>query len=448
MKKQILMAAIVLGAAFTYTGCGQSENSIASANETVAQENISDDKEETDESIAISSVEDTAIEEADITKTSDTAEDESAQAEDEAESDDNLDEGEEDNSVTISMVGDVLLHMPVEESAKSKDGSYDFSAIFANMKEDISASDVAIVNQEVIIGGEEFGISGYPNFNAPYEVGDALVDAGFDVICHGTNHALDKGKKGIVNANAYWEEKHPDITVIGINGTPEEKDRVDIVELKGIKIALLNYTYGTNGIPLPADMPYAVDMLVEDKVAKDLKYAEENADFTVVCPHWGTEYRLDKDSYQEYWTNIFRKNGADLIIGTHPHVIEPVEMIEDENSGITNNHGGGDMLVYYSLGNFVSWTSSTGPGVTNRMVGGMAKVTIEKGEDGEVSIVDHSAKAVVCHLRSGEGGVTVYPLSEYTDEMGKENEIIAQDPDFSRELCIDLCNKVWGDSWE
>jgi poly-gamma-glutamate synthesis protein (capsule biosynthesis protein) len=350
---------------------------------------------------------------------------------------------EKDTEITIVMVGDILLHTPVEEAAKRDDGSYNFDFIFENLKKDISSADIAIVNQEVIIGGEELGVSGYPAFNAPYQAGDALVEAGFDVVCHGTNHALDKGKSGLLNCCKYWREQHPEITVVGINETEDAYNNIDIVEEKGIKIAILNYTYGTNGIPQPKGMPHAVDMLDKDKVERDLKFAEENADFTIVCPHWGTEYNLGVDKSQKYWTEIFRKNGADLVLGTHSHVIEPIEMLEDVGIGITNNHGDGDMLVYYSLGNFVNWTSGKGKGVANRMVGGMADVTIGRNAKGEVVIKSYGVTPVVTHLQKGHEGVIVYPLTEYTDELGKNNEIVKQDPGFSAQYCRELANKVW-----
>ena len=344
-------------------------------------------------------------------------------------------------SVSLIMVGDMLLHTPVEESALQEDGSYNFDAIFANMKSDIEAADLALVNQEVIIGGTELGISGYPCFNAPYEAGDALVANGFDVICHGTNHALDQGKKGLTNCLNFWEKNYPDIAVVGINSSQEEQDQIYVYEQDGIRIAILNYTYGTNGISLPSGMPYAVNLLEEDRVVADLQKAEEQADFTIVCPHWGTEYKLEADSQQKKWTKIFLENGADLVIGTHPHVIEPVEWVTDEESG-------DEMLVYYSLGNFVSWTSSTGDGVSNRMVGGMAEVTIGQDESGEACILDYGVKALVCHLEEGVNGVTVYALSDYTDALAKENAIVKQDGNFSKEYCTNLCDEVWGDLWE
>jgi poly-gamma-glutamate synthesis protein (capsule biosynthesis protein) len=238
------------------------------------------------------------------------------------------------------------------------------------------------------------------------------------------------------------------VTFVGINKNDDKYRNIDIIEKNGIKIAILNYTYGTNGISMPKSMPHAVDTLEEKKVIEDLKYAEKNADFTIVCPHWGTEYNLGTDKSQKKWAKIFRENGADLILGTHPHVIEPVEFIQDDTAGITNNHGNGDMLVYYSLGNFVNWTSGKGSGVANRMIGGMSEVTIGRAVNGEVVIKGYGIKALVCHVTSGAKGVTVYPLSEYTEKLGRENEITKQDTAFSYNYCIDLCNKVWGNLWK
>ena len=300
------------------------------------------------------------------------------------------------------------------------------------------------MNQEVIIGGAELGISGYPCFNADYSLSDALVDAGFDVICHATNHAMDKGRAGLVNCAEHWKEQYPQITVLGIHDTEETSTSrgadPSIIELPDMKVAVLNYTYGTNGIALPSDMPYAVDLLDEEQVAADIQRAEELADFTIVCPHWGTEYRLTPDDMQEKWTQIFLKNGADLVLGTHPHVIEPVEWVTDEETG----H---EMLVYYSLGNFVNWTSGIGEGIANRMVGGMAEVTISKDDTGEVKVIDYGVRPLVSHVTSEPGSVSAYFLKDYTEQLETENEITTQDPEFSVEYCIDLCDSVWEDLW-
>ena len=345
--------------------------------------------------------------------------------------------GEDEKSepeINLRMVGDILLHTPVEESARQANGSYDFSSIFRYTKEDIEQADLAIVNQEVIIGGQALGVSGYPAFNAPYEVADELVETGFDLICHGTNHALDKGKKGILNCLDNWETKYPEIGVVGINDSKEDRDNIYVYEKAGIKLAVLNYTYGTNGISLPSGMPYAVNLLEENQVEKDIKKAHELADFVVVCPHWGTEYSLEVSEEQKRWTKIFLDNHVDLVIGTHPHVIEKYEMISE---------GDKQMLVYYSLGNFVNWTSGQGAGVANRMVGGMADVTIGYDNKNRVVIKDYGVIPLVCHVTSGKGGVTVYKLEDYTPELAAQNQIINQDSTFSYEYIKGLCAEIW-----
>jgi len=453
-------------------GCaGKDNTSVGSyASENYDSEDNDSEEKTTSEVYAATESESSETEvvlEGESSETEVVLESESSETEKIIESESSL-EDDAENEITVIMVGDILLHTPVEEAARDTEGHYNYDFIFANMKDEISAADIAIVNEEVIIGGEELGVSGYPAFNAPYEVGDALVNAGFDVICHATNHALDKGKSGLLNCASYWEKNHPEITMVGINKTEDDYSRVDIIEKKGIRIAILNYTYGTNGIPQPEDMPHAVDMLEEEKVIRDLQYAEVNADITIVCPHWGTEYRLKPDDSQNYWTDIFMRYGADVVVGTHPHVIEPIEVVTDEETAnpdeaatgeamaesdlsygtLSNNSGDGEMLVYYSLGNFVNWTSESGDGIARRNVGGMAKFTIEKSEDTDAHVKDYGIEALICQDESGFENVTVYPLSEYTEELSEANEIKNQDSSFSKEYCINLCNEVWGKSWE
>lgn len=342
--------------------------------------------------------------------------------------------------ITLVMIGDILQHTRVAESGKTETGEYDFTRIFENVREEISQADLALVNQEVIIGGEELGISGYPCFNAPYELGDALAETGFDVVLHATNHALDKGRRGVENCLAFWRQSYPDMGVLGIHDSQESQQEIYVWEKQGIRLAILNYTYGTNGIPMPADMPYAVDMLERERVASDLQKARELADMIIVCPHWGTEYVLEQTPQQEEWAEFLAENGADLILGTHPHVIEPVKWVTADN--------GNRALVYYSLGNFVNWTSGTGKGVANRMVGAMARVTITLDSEGEAVISQYAAEPLVCHVEEGFGGVTVYPLEEYTEELAAGNRITGQDGDFSLEYCRKLVEKVFGEKSE
>lgn len=344
-----------------------------------------------------------------------------------------------DNATEFSlvMVGDVLLHTPVSDSGLMEDGSYNYSHLFRNVRNDIEEADIALVNQEVILGGTELGLSGYPAFNGAYEVGDALVEAGFDVVLHATNHALDKGRRGILNCINYWRTSHPDMGVIGINESQEEQNNVYVREVNGIKVAILNYTYGTNGISLPSDMPYCVNLLDGGKIAKDMEIAKQISDFIIVCPHWGTEYTHNETAEQEKWAEYFTELGANLIIGTHPHVIEPVKWVEASN--------GNRALVYYSIGNFINATSDYGRGVANRMIGAMAKVIVAKNSDGSFYVKDYSAIPLVTQMISGRGQITTYKLSDYSEELAAQNEIISRDSVFSLQYCKELCDSVFGE---
>ena len=340
----------------------------------------------------------------------------------------------------IMMVGDMLIHDRIIESGKKSDGSYNFDHLFTHTAEFLQSADIAIVNQETIMGGAELGYSGYPRFNSPYELADAEVKAGFNVVLHATNHTTDKGKEAVLNCMNYWDTNYPEVAYLGINKTQQEQDEnIYIFEQNGIKVAILNYTYTLNGNRMPKDMPYLVNLMTkgvsEKRVIADIKKAEELADFTIVCPHWGTEYKLTVSSTQKHWTKIFLENGVDLVMGAHPHVIEPIEWVSDDQ--------GNKMLVYYSLGNYVNGTSSEGSGVSNRMVGGIADVTIGRNDAGEVVILEHSVEPIVCHIGEKDA-YTVYFLKDYTEELAKENRILKQDSEFSKALCDKLVAQVWG----
>ena len=344
---------------------------------------------------------------------------------------------EVEERVRLVMVGDMLMHLRVTQSGRMEDGTYNYDHIFEHVREDIQAADIALVNQEIILGGPDLGYSGYPMFNTAYELGDAIDDAGFDVVLHATNHTMDKGRAGLMNCLNYWSENHPDIKVLGANKTQEEYEEVYIYEQDGMKIAILNYTYGLNGMPMPSDMPFAVDMMDEDKMSADLAKAEAEADFTVVCIHWGNEYQTYASENQKMWSNYFLERGVDLIIGTHPHVIQPVEWYEDEE--------GNRMLVYYSIGNFINSTADSGRGIGARVVGAMAEVEIIRDENGEVVIGDYGVTPLVTQIEAGPGNITTYKLEDYSQELADSNQMSYKDPGFSYEFCKELCREVFGD---
>jgi len=346
---------------------------------------------------------------------------------------------DEPAQVDIVMVGDILLHTRVNESGLMEDGTYNYDHMFAQVKEDITAADLALVNQEVILGGTELKLSGYPNFNGAFEVGDSLVDAGFDVVLHATNHALDKGKKGLLRCLEFWDTTYPEIGVVGIHDTAEDAEEIYVKEIEGIRIAILNYTYGTNGIALPSDMPYAVDMWDKQAVAEDVARAQEISDFVIVCPHWGTEYVFEETASQKKQAQFLADLGVDLVIGTHPHVVEPVKWITGEN--------GNETLVYYSIGNFINATSGNHTGAAARMLGAMAQVTVVM-EDGEAVIANYGVEPLVTHLVEGKGQITTYRMADYTEELAAKNQMRLQDDSFSLQYCIDICDKVFGDLYK
>ncbi len=339
--------------------------------------------------------------------------------------------------ISIVMVGDMLLHTPILESGLQEDGSYNYDHLFAHTGDVIEAADIAIVNEEAILGGSELGLSGYPSFNAGFEVGDALVNAGFNVVCHANNHALDMGEAGLTNCFNFWKETYPDMQVLGIHDSEEDADELHVMEVGDTKIALLNYTEMLNSGTRPND--YDVDMLEEDKVVSDLKKAEEASDFVIVIPHWGEEYSMGISESQQKWAQIFLENGADLVIGSHPHVIEPVQWMEDVD--------GHPMLVYYSLGNYCSFTEGSGEGKGDRALGAMAQVTLT-AEDGEVSISDYGVRPLVAQLEAGRGNPTVYFLDEYTEELADKSEMKVKDPTFSVDHLKELCRKVFGNLYQ
>ncbi len=335
-------------------------------------------------------------------------------------------------SVEIVMVGDVMMHTKVLKSGLSSNGTYNYDHLFSNVKAELSGADIAIVNQESVLGGEELKYTGYPSFNSPKELGDAEANAGFNVVLHGTNHALDRLSKGIENTLDFWREKHPEVKVLGIHGSEEDQKKICILNVKGIKIAILNYTYGTNGIQMPKGKGYLVDYLIRSRVREDLRKAREKADFVIVCPHWGREYRLKVHDEQLSWAKDMADWGADLIIGTHPHVIGPIETVAAKD--------GRSVPVYYSLGNFVNATGGQGRGIGNRMVGLMAKISLYRDKKGKIVIGKTGAEPLVCHL--SEDSVTTYLLRDYTEELGEKNLIRRQDAGFSLKYCEELVDKV------
>ena len=338
----------------------------------------------------------------------------------------------ETKELSLVMVGDNLLHMPLVSNAQTEDGSYNFDSLYEEMLPYFKDADISVIVQETILGGKSLGYSGYPLFNSPQEVGDALANAGFDIVLSATNHALDKGEKGIANTLDFWK-KYPDVTVLGINESQEAYDTVNYIEKNGIKLAVLNYTDNTNGISPPQSKQYIINKVNRDKIEKDLKTAEETADFTVVFMHWGTEYRFTADDSQKDLAQFMAEHGADLIMGSHPHVIEPAEWIETENGNKT--------LVFYSLGNYVSRQKEAA-----NLVGAMGKVKICSSEYRGTYVDSASVMPTVTHYNTSSRGFRVYPLKDYTDELSAKHGVAQYDGKVSVDRYKKVFDNVFSDS--
>lgn len=257
----------------------------------------------------------------------------------------------------------MLIHNTVYQDAAKPDGTYDFKPMLTEVKPWLMQTDINVVNQETVIGGTELGLSSYPVFNSPHEVGDALLDAGISIVTTANNHSMDKKEKGIRSAADYWRKIGMPYT--GAFVSQEDRDTVRTISKNGITFAFLAYTYGTNGIPVPEDKPYLVNLLDEDLMKRDIEKARKMADVVVVSLHWGVENEIMPNAAQTALARKLADWGADIIIGTHPHVLQPFGWLERE--------GGKRTFVMYSLGNFLSAQDES-----RQLIGGIGQIRIVK----------------------------------------------------------------------
>lgn len=332
------------------------------------------------------------------------------------------DTGSEDAKVNLVAVGDNLIHMPIITAGEQEDGSLNYDALYEAMAPYIQAADLATINQETRLGGDSFEYSGTPMFNSPWEIGDAAVKAGFDVFTCATNHSMDMGAAGIEKENEFFS-KYPEVLSVGTSVTEDSAGKITYTTVNGIKFALLNYTYGTNGIAVPEDKQYLVSLLDEDTVTEQVTEARKEADVVIVFPHWGTQNSHELSEQQQTYTQLFSKLGVDIVIGTHPHVLQKVEWV-------TNEETGKQMLVYYSLGNFVSHQVNL-----DQLCGGMAEITVER-KDGVIEITNAKlAPVVTFYERTGENyAFSIYRLNDYTDDLAQRHAQEGATPDYFTNL--------------
>ena len=264
-------------------------------------------------------------------------------------------EEKEDINIKMSVIGDIMCHnSQYKDAYDSNTNTYDFSYVFTDIKQYIDSADISIGNLETTFAGKERGYSNYPRFNTPEQLASNLKDLGIDVLSTANNHCMDTNYTGLVSTLKYLDEAG--IAHTGTNETAEKQNEILVKDVKGIKIAFLSFTYGTNGIPIPSDKSYAVNLIDEDLILKQINLAkEQKPDLICASMHWGIEYQLKQNSEQEKLKNLLFNNGVDIILGSHPHVLQPMEM-----ETITLEDGSKkDCFVIYSLGNFMSGQTKT-----------------------------------------------------------------------------------------
>lgn len=317
----------------------------------------------------------------------------------------------DEKTVSMSAVGDNLMHQLLLDKAKT-DSGYDFTPYYSNIKSYIEKADLAFINQETILGGDHLGATGYPNFNTPEAMAKNLRDVGFDIVNGATNHSLDKGGAALLNSIKVFNQ-YEDLTYIGLYESQEKRDDIAVVEKNGIKIAFLSYNQMNNGHKMPNS--YCLNLFDEDVIKKDVENAKEISDFVIVSCHWGDEYDTEANAFQKKYAKLFADLGVDVILGTHSHTLQPVEWVEGKDGHKT--------LVAYSLGNFLS-----GMMEEETQLEGMLSFDLKK-VDNQTSIENVVLTPLVNHygvtnLKDAYGTryqFTVYPLKDYSEELARQH---------------------------
>jgi len=251
---------------------------------------------------------------------------------------------------TLVAVGDIMVHSPQITSAYSASTStYSFDDSFEEVAPILQTGDWVIGNLETTLAGSDYPYTGYPMFNSPDALADALVNAGFNILGTANNHSYDRREIGVLRTLEQLRDR--DLVAVGTNASFAEREQIHIVDKHNISMALLAYTYGTNGIPVPEDKPYLVNLIDEEQMKLDItKAREEGADVVTIMLHYGNEYARQPSEYQKELARKLISWGADIILGSHTHLVQPYEFVETKDE-LGNPRNG---VVIYSLGNFIS----------------------------------------------------------------------------------------------
>lgn len=329
-----------------------------------------------------------------------------------SEQNDAVSENEEEKVISFIGVGDNLIHDSIFRDAELADGTYDFKPLYENVSEDIEEADIAFLNQETISAGDDYAYSGYPAFNTPSEIAQDMSDLGFDLVNGATNHSLDYDYPGALNSLAVWNEQE-DVVYTGVYESQADRDEIRTIEREGVTFSFLTYTYGTNGIE--PDTSYRVAYFDEEQIRQDVANAKTVSDVVIVSAHWGDENTQEVNEMQRTYAQLFADLGVDVVIGTHPHILQPIEWVTGANQNQT--------LVVYSLGNFIAHSLTD-----YNTLGGMVTFDFIVADDDKVTVENVRFEPTVSHYVAEPGNVEnsrrdfkIYKLEDYSEELASEH---------------------------
>jgi len=330
----------------------------------------------------------------------------------------------------LMAVGDIMMHIPQTRSGyDAATGTYNFDAFFTEVAPVLSEADWVFGNLETPLAGEDAGgYSGYPMFNAPPELADALKNAGFQVLSTANNHSLDRREKGVLRTLEHLRSHG--LVPVGTAASAEEAEKIAIETRNGIALAFLAYTYGTNGIPVPEDKPYLVSLIEENRMTEQIRKARElGADAVAVSMHFGVEYQPKPNAEQKRLSELLVAAGADIVLGSHPHVLQPYEWIETLDAGGNLRKG----VVIYSMGNFISNQDRSRNANKPTEVGVIFEVGIGKRlPDGEVVLTGARAIPTYVHKYYDDGGKLKYRVLPLEKTLAERSDALLKDSDYER----------------
>ena len=326
-------------------------------------------------------------------------------------------------TATVLAVGDNLVQPSLLASGQSESGTWNYDSVYTNLKSDIQAADIAIVNQETPFTADHNSVSGTAPYATPTEIGDALVNAGFNVVTSATALIDDNGTSMLNETLNYWKNSHPDTIFAGVYADQTAAGDVNILEVNGIRIAFLDYTF-----PSYDNQAYQAGFTSSDssttsgpvittfdtvRVSAAIQKARASADCVIFSANWGKTDEPMPTEYEKEWANFLMEQGVDVVLGTNPNVLQPYGYLSDDS--------GHNMLIYYSLGNFV-----TGQETLKQLLGGMASFTIQKTVEGDqtsITIQDATLTPLVMHYNYDDQEYAPYKLSEYTDALASAHSV-------------------------